>query len=162
MNNYLIHYGVLGMKWGVRRFQPKKGTMKKTSKRKLTKKQKIAIGIAATASILLVAGAITVATINSKSDYNYYKELANRALNKANNLSEKVELEKRVADSYNGLGRANRSNLNLGWYYKQKGLDWSNKYIWDNNTMNRLLEESQSYNRDADKTLYGMYKKIVK
>ena len=65
-DDYLIHYGVKGMKWGVRRYQNKDGSLTKEGKerydekedKKLSRNQKIAIGVAATAAVLAIAGGV--------------------------------------------------------------------------------------------------------
>jgi len=40
MNDYLIHHGILGMKWGVRRFQNKDGTLTPAGKKRYHKDYK--------------------------------------------------------------------------------------------------------------------------
>lgn len=54
----LYHYGVKGQKWGVRRYQKKEAEITEPEKKKMTKGQKIAIGVLATYGTIGVIQAV--------------------------------------------------------------------------------------------------------
>ena len=52
MKNELKHYGVLGMKWGVRRYQNKDGSLTSEGKRRLKRQKIIKVGASVVAGLL--------------------------------------------------------------------------------------------------------------
>lgn len=80
-NNYLAHYGVKGMKWGVRHDTPRVGVKRKTSskKSKLTPKQKkiLMYGAIGVGAVLAAYGGYKIYGVSSKR---HNKALAERIL----------------------------------------------------------------------------------
>lgn len=62
MEDYLIHHGIKGMKWGVRKQRPTSGRNRTTANRKSIDKKKLAIGlgIGIAGSVAGVAAAVTL------------------------------------------------------------------------------------------------------
>lgn len=64
MNNELTHYGILGMKWGVRKRQPESG-MTRRKVRKIEKKRLRSTGLKAKVSTLILPEKITIKPLPS-------------------------------------------------------------------------------------------------
>lgn len=105
MSTYLIHHGIKGQKWGVRRFQNSDGTLTEEGKRRkgssgeekrkgLTDKQKkaIKVGVAVAGTALAAYGAYRVGK-NIRD-----KKLAAKAAEEARILAEKERRGKEVME----------------------------------------------------------------
>ena len=77
MNDYLKHYGILGMKWGVRRYQNKDGTLTSAGKNRKDRVSKAADKVASLnekrKTIQNTKGVATRAYINTSKDLLYAK-----------------------------------------------------------------------------------------
>lgn len=100
-NDYLVHYGVKGMKWGVRHDTPRVGVKRKTSskKSKLTPKQKkiLMYGAIGVGAVLAAYGGYKIYGASSKR---HNKALAERILkvsgdHLASSLNETQDLKRR-------------------------------------------------------------------
>lgn len=90
-NNELMHYGVLGMKWGVRRYQNYDGTLTEAGKKHISK----TFAKSANKANKLDAKRVKYSTKGSKLQYQATKKLAS-ATNEAK-LSKALEANKKAA-----------------------------------------------------------------
>lgn len=126
-NDYLIHYGVLGMKWGVRKRSDSKSGSNKTSrnkksngsrvktfksnvkqqlskidKQKAKKYAKVALGVAATAAIIATTGNIVNGVMAGQASIN--------AFNQSKSV---IAASDRVTNALSNIGNTNINSIDF-------------------------------------------------
>jgi len=111
MSDYLIHYGVKGMKWGVRKERPSSANSDK-KKRGLSTGQKVAIGVAAvavTGAVLYKTGSFDKMASAGKRVANKYKakklglELVQNPEKSSSNFDKAMSMMNEAFDSGRGM-----------------------------------------------------------
>ena len=87
MDNSLMHYGILGMKWGVRRFQNKDGTLTSAGKKRYHEDFKKAHS---SKSIKSMSDAELRNRLNRLQMERQYSQLSQRGINKGKEYVQKI------------------------------------------------------------------------
>ena len=154
-DSYLEHYGVLGMKWGVRRYQNADGTLTSSGKKRYSSDAKQDAG-ARRKKILKTAAGVALAAGTAYAGYKMYKngtdpsKIAARAANKAMRTARK-EAVKKMKDTVKNRHTLSEEELDKALSRVKKELE-----------LKRVTEENLSSGRsEVDSIIRSSGKKVA-
>ena len=140
VKNYLMHYGVKGMKWGVRNYQNADGTLTAAGKERYS---------------------------HTKNSFREYSKAHTELFQKENRAYDRIQKEQNKYENneYKKLGLKNRDNAYDKAYAQNKLLDSGklqySKSVW--NAINKIEDQSYSIFGKKESQIYSKYeKKYVK
>lgn len=164
METYLVHHGILGQKWGVRRYQNADGTLTEAGKKKYSKKLSRYEGRSEKAEFRSIKRANKAARLKYKGEKIHQLKDIDRRTQRANRLSKKYELR---ANKYRKKADKSEDESETLRYNKKYAINMlrSQKYENKSNMISRTApygKRSISYLKRADAYKYKEYKQNYK